>query len=647
MDKRARSLLFWIIVVAVIIALVYFGTKYYFIVSLLLGNDLAVKLTPSEENFYLLNGETKTIDFETNILANPICSANCDSKFIDLSENRVIETANFNVKTGIGDIRAYQLTSPLEGMGQKYFRFEVKCRTIDTLFCPSKGTEKSKSIFFVMDFGLTKEQQESYENYKSQLSSLIYSTYFLKEKVSYLENLYFKAPNLDMIDLTMIRELKINLDELNSSLNEGKKLFENLKTDSLSILLYESQQNLYSIQNQFNIVNRTIIQNITSYNSLLDNMQSIKNQIKSYNNISLANYSLIELNSLVSQYNETLTKINNHSTLYYKELQFNLLQNNISLFKPVLDILGEKPNFNLSSLDKINISEKSSEITVSLKSLKRSCNLFNNQLLCCQNCSDNNYPVIFLHGHAFNRGVSADYALEDFQFIQNKLEDYGFLNAGALLISPQENQRDIWSEIQSPITLRASYYFDIYKNPGENSVIQTKSDTLENYALRLKDIIETAKFKTGKKKVTIVAHSMGGLVVRRYIQIYGSSDIDKFIMMGTPNNGISKTILKLCSITGSSLECRDMDEKSLFINKLNYNPAPAIPVYNFIGLGCDMEGKNGDGITTNSSTFFRNSDNFYFNGDCNSGQFRYFHNEMLYPDKYPAVFEKLRDLLIS
>jgi len=54
--------------------------------------------------------------------------------------------------------------------------------------------------------------------------------------------------------------------------------------------------------------------------------------------------------------------------------------------------------------------------------------------------------------------------------------------------------------------------------------------------------IDQAKQKTGKSKVNIIAHSMGGLVVRAYIQgddhkYVERNDIDRFAMVGTPNEG--------------------------------------------------------------------------------------------------------------
>jgi len=56
----------------------------------------------------------------------------------------------------------------------------------------------------------------------------------------------------------------------------------------------------------------------------------------------------------------------------------------------------------------------------------------------------------------------------------------------------------------------------------------------------LKPWIDKAKTKAGTTEVNIVAHSMGGLLTRAYIQsdIYpGRDDINRFAMVGTPNHG--------------------------------------------------------------------------------------------------------------
>jgi hypothetical protein len=58
----------------------------------------------------------------------------------------------------------------------------------------------------------------------------------------------------------------------------------------------------------------------------------------------------------------------------------------------------------------------------------------------------------------------------------------------------------------------------------------------------LEKAIERAKTASGMAKVNIIAHSMGGLVTRSYIDSFRfKEDIDKFAMVGTPNRGATNT----------------------------------------------------------------------------------------------------------
>lgn len=51
-------------------------------------------------------------------------------------------------------------------------------------------------------------------------------------------------------------------------------------------------------------------------------------------------------------------------------------------------------------------------------------------------------------------------------------------------------------------------------------------------------VIKKAKEKTKKEKVNIICHSMGGIVARAYIQSdYYENDVDKLVMIATPNSG--------------------------------------------------------------------------------------------------------------
>jgi len=63
---------------------------------------------------------------------------------------------------------------------------------------------------------------------------------------------------------------------------------------------------------------------------------------------------------------------------------------------------------------------------------------------------------------------------------------------------------------------------------------------LENTKDLLNQEIENIKVQTGAQKVDVIAHSMGGLLVKSYIDNFGAGDIDKLIFVGTPHLGAPK-----------------------------------------------------------------------------------------------------------
>jgi len=52
--------------------------------------------------------------------------------------------------------------------------------------------------------------------------------------------------------------------------------------------------------------------------------------------------------------------------------------------------------------------------------------------------------------------------------------------------------------------------------------------------------IQAIKTQTGSQKVNIISHSMGGLLVKDYLQQYGDGSLDKLIFIGTPHLGSPK-----------------------------------------------------------------------------------------------------------
>ncbi len=68
---------------------------------------------------------------------------------------------------------------------------------------------------------------------------------------------------------------------------------------------------------------------------------------------------------------------------------------------------------------------------------------------------------------------------------------------------------------------------------------------IDGMAERLHTRIEQALAATGAEQVTLVAHSMGGLVSRAYLRRYGSARISRLITLGTPHHGTHHAALAM------------------------------------------------------------------------------------------------------
>ncbi len=269
---------------------------------------------------------------------------------------------------------------------------------------------------------------------------------------------------------------------------------------------------------------------------------------------------------------------------------------------------------------------------------------------CCENetCMRNpkNTPVVFIHGHAFNKDTTAEYSLDGFNKIQDKLEEEGVLNLGAIsLYSDRDVPYGTWGKHNAPVSIKVSYYFDIFEEPENYIIVQTKSENIDTYAIRLKELLDVVEQRTGRNDVIIVAHSMGGLVARRYVQIFGPDNVQQLVMIGTPNNGVRGSVADFCPVIGEKLECRDMQEGSLFLNKLNRELIPNIRINNIIGRGCQMDGEDGDGVVLVESAYLEGANNTYINGSCTT--FEKLHTEILDPTQYPETLSVLKEILIS
>ncbi|MGV8168680.1 MAG: alpha/beta hydrolase [Candidatus Nanoarchaeia archaeon] len=432
-----------------------------------------------------------------------------------------------------------------------------------------------------------------------------------------------------------------------------------------------SSELFYFSDNTYDSISPRIKEDCLKYNSILLENELLRNS-SLQKRINLSDDQLVQINEEEAKYriytlkkhkqelserndstaqtaiiviNEYITLIESTTYLNESSAENNFATFNYSLFEYFLPanftlnniIKCETPkiksiNINLSFENIPEISKKTYNSTY--PELKPLC-CFNLECKPCQNNPSENYPLILVHGHGFYSKNTPTAPAEIYNSLQHTLfEENLYLPAGVL----NENESIITNSlgfVDAPISYKASYY------PEE--ILNNESISL--FADRLNIIIKKAKQETGKDKVVLIAHSMGGLVTREYLKKYGSGDIEKIIIVGTPNRGVTSETVAFCKLFGRNLECDEMHKDSKFILNLSKELPPSAPVFTIRGTGCSTFGADGDGIVQSSSVPLAYAQNYAFNGTCSlTGGF---HTGILNPEENPEIYNKVKELLID
>ncbi|MCX6709648.1 MAG: alpha/beta fold hydrolase, partial [Candidatus Woesearchaeota archaeon] len=304
------------------------------------------------------------------------------------------------------------------------------------------------------------------------------------------------------------------------------------------------------------------------------------------------------------------------------------------------------------SIPRIEINQSSNQednFSIVLSENSPECCAFGKCSNCCtgDSCSsEKGYPVILVHGHlAYNRN-SPELVINSFSDMQSSMESIGYIPAGLLDLNVNVPPND-WGRSTSPIAVRASYYYISYYDLGFQTVESQKTDSIENYAIRLREIVEEVKRRTGSDKVIIIAHSMGGLVAREYLLLFGEESVDKMITIGTPNKGIEGALVEICPIFGSEKECSDMAKNSIFLKRLNdeRNSPKSVRMYTIAATGCNTYGKDGDGVVAADNVALDFALNYRISGNCTDILKSNLHGMMLIPEEYPETFKIVSSIL--
>lgn len=250
------------------------------------------------------------------------------------------------------------------------------------------------------------------------------------------------------------------------------------------------------------------------------------------------------------------------------------------------------------------------------------------------------YPVVLVHGHSFSENSAPEFSVQALSSMGEALSEDGYVYIGRVF--PGASMQ--WDLRALPVGVAASttYYYNSYAEEGSVLFVTQKSENLETYAIRLNEAITEVKRTTGSDKVVIVAHSMGGLVARERLRIFGASDVAGLVMVGTPNQGIRARTERLCPVVGGDRECQDMRTGSVFLRKLNAGPRPDVPMLTIGGIGC--EGRDYDGVVEEESVRIAGVEHITIEGSCPSTA-DLLHSSLIKPAEQPDAYDAVVDFL--
>jgi len=651
--KNKLLLIGILLVILVFITLII--TQLYLYLNFTLRNDILIRVSADKDNLFFTNNSAEDINFKISVLMNPFCSAQCEYKFDDISNRKIIDEGKLNITSVFSKVKNYTIENEHLIRGSQVLNtFEISCVSKKTFFCYTSELESKRTILVTANYDLTPEELE-FKNYSRGLIVQLGETLF---SVRMLLNQ--SAGNINFVNNSFSNNFSAeltNLEKKYSSMNDSFSGVENLWKmqgfDSLKLVLPEISKDISIFENDSKKLSNEILNNISFYNSLVDNLSNSETRLNEIYQLGPSESDCNELNRLVVNFNNVLDYFENQSNLTAKNIAVQNILSQINFLYTKLKLSSETSscilNNNINAVNFLKISvvppisaipEIILEESIPLCCFKGKC-----EKCCDEKCADENYPVIFLHGQSINKALPTDYSLDSFTLTKKKLTEENYIDVGAVVISSINEPRGLWGKINASVMMTASYFFDTYKTADGEQTVSSNEDNIDTYAIRLRKIIDLVKYRTNKNKVIIVAHSMGGVVARRYIQIFGGENIDHAILITVPNHGTSDKVAEYCGVIGPEASCNDLNKDSIFMNELNNAPTDTVPTYNLIGIGCDMGDETGEGIVKNSSQYLDYATNYYIKGTCNELNFDFFHESIVFPDRYPEAYNLIKELL--
>jgi hypothetical protein len=686
---RKTAILLFFIVVLFIIGLLFLGVKVKFLIS----EELEVKISSNQSLYSVKSDQLVGISFvvENNNFLR--CDSYCEYSLIDLMDNQVKQTDHFF----LGHSEAYfgGLQIPATNNGNKLFLYDlqVKCHNIKSLICRTEEKNKHNSALFILETEysgqellLNKKIEENLNLALNKHNGALSKIAEQREKL----NFFFILSNEEEILTKNLDEIETEFVDFENSLMDQIKIWQgselkkfstltgidSILTDltNLDIQLYSLIELRNSTLNIINRINQIKEEIIESYHDSpliakeLNKIELVYQQITNGGNFSEQEINQVvqesesvlfklvddyqqEKEQLVEHYSDALNKeYNGSNCLILLQIKEEIVVQNLSGDTNNLEnfinkncIINQSTFIfpNLTLLPVLTTELIKVENKIFLGEQKRQCCAFNT----CKSYGQNNEtPTLFIHGHSFNEQNTPEVSLAAFAKIQEEMQSDHFINVGDVSYEHFYSGLD---KCSFPMTMRATYYYIPHLSFGKYQIAAQKTERIENYALRLREMIQFIKDNSGSSKINIVAHSMGGLVLRQYVDLFGANDLNKIIFVNVPHKGVSGKVEKYCSVIGASKECEDLSVGSIFLQRINSKPLPGgVELYNLRSKGCLMDNaKTGDGIVTFDNAYLEGVEDFIIEGKCTDTLQTSLHNDVLDPEMYPQTVGLITRLL--
>ncbi len=270
---------------------------------------------------------------------------------------------------------------------------------------------------------------------------------------------------------------------------------------------------------------------------------------------------------------------------------------------------------------------------------------------------DKNYPILFVHGHSFANQDTTGSSLKTFYSMEQKFINDNLAFRGESIFPNHNLKAGVYRNKGKPVTFLTTYYSSVL-SPDGVFVNEDDTESIRIYGTRLTEVIKEIKKATGKNKVNIVAHSMGGLVSREHIRQTNGEHVNNLIMIATPNNGVWRrdiqanvwlTLGQGCVIGHAGKECDDMLHDSNFLTKLNNEKENEVKIFTIAGkCGFSDVGESWDNVVRVKSVELNNAIDNYVYLCKNENKYSLessFHNAMLNPNEVPDVYNKVIEFL--